>query len=342
MRHVFLVIFLLVAGSVQGFSAALPITYLDESGTKFIKVEALEEGKVRLSVRQSDLSGSGWSWSGMGEQKLDVIEFSLKSGEDESAGLVYLAKATATRLTVKLKPGQVGVQDERLSGVYRHVTDEKVDQLAKKEYAALEKSLDEAIKQASLKAPAEDKPGYTEWKKAWPALRDRLITASGPKSAAQGPAPAASEPAEKPASHWWQRSKLVAAAIGFISRETPRQLKSGWEGNYEDGFGGTIEIIVVSNGDARFTINVGRGAEGAGGMIEGGIPANTIKAAKNGGTIGDFVEKNISHKDGEQPTRLHFRRIGHFMIVESQHAERYAGRGWFDGIYIMRSSLKGE
>lgn len=342
MRHVFLAIFLLVAGSVPGFSAAPRLTYLDESGTRFFKVETLEEGKVRLSFRQSDLSGSGWTWSGTGEQKADGIEFSLKGGEDEPAGLVFLAKATATRLTVKHKPGQVVGREERLSGVYRHVTDEKVDQLAKKEYAALEKSLDEAIKQASLRAPAEDKPGYTEWKKAWPALRDRLIAVSGPKSAAQGPAQAASQPAEMPASHWLQRSKLAAAAIHFISRETPKRLKSGWEGNYEDGFGGTIEIIVVSNGDARFTINAGRGAEGAGGMIEGGIPVGTIKAAKNGGTIGDFVEKNIRHKDGEQPTRLHFRRIGHFMIVESQHAERYAGRGWFDGIYIMRSSLKDE
>ncbi len=338
----FQVVLLVAILSAQGISAAPPLTFLNEAGNRFMTVEVLDGGKVRLSLRNAGEPGSYWNWSGTGQQTPKGIEFSLKAGEDEPAGPVYLAKESATKLTVKLKPGQTGVQDDGLSGVYRLITDEKIAQLAKKEYAAVEKKLDEAIKLASRKAPAADKPAYAEWKKAWPALRDRLSALTGPKSAAEISGPAASEPVGQMATHWRQRSELAAAAINFISEEIPKGLKSGWEGKFADGFGGTMEIIMVSNGDAWFTINASRGGEGMSGMIEGGVPANTIKIANDGTSTGEFTEQNTRYKDGEQPARLHFRRIGHFLVVESQHAERHAGHGWFDGIYINRSSPNEE
>ncbi len=342
MRFIFLANFMAAILSAQGISAAPPLTFLNETGTQFITMETLDGGKFRVALRSVGEPGSYWNRSGTGQKMPKGIEFSLKSGEGDPAGPVYLATGSATRLTVKLKPGQDGVQDDGLSGVYRHATDEKIALLAKKDCDAVEKKLNEAIKLASSKASAEDKPAYVEWKKAWPALRDRLFALNGSKWAAQVPGAAAPEPSEKQAAYWMKRAEVIAAAINFISGEMPKGLKSGWKGNFDDGFGGAIEIFIVSNGDARFTINAARGQEGMSGMIEGGLPAKMIKTASDGTSTGEFTEKNTTLKEGEQPTHLHFRRIGHFLIVESRYAERYAGRGWFDGIYVMRPAQKDE
>jgi len=344
-------VMLLAVLSAPVVSAAPPLTFMDEAGSRFITIETLEGGRVDVSLRTVAGPGSYGRWSGRGEQKPKAIEFSQTVDDGTAAGPVYVVTGGQARLTVKLKPGQPGAQDAGLSGVYRHVSDEKIASLAKRDEAAAGKNLDEAVRMASRKAPAEDKPAYVEWKKLWPGLRDQLVALSMSRAPAPGgPAapvkPVAGQapalPPEKQAAYWMQRAETTAAAIHFISGGVPLGLKSGWEGNYDDGFGGSIEIFVVSNGDARFTLNAGRGPDGAGGNIEGRMPAKTIKTAKDGTSTGEFVDNNSELKEGEQQTLLHFRRIGHFLVVESQYAERYAGRGWFDGIYLKRPPLKEE
>lgn len=347
----FRIVILLVILSAPGLSAAPPVTYLDEAGARFITIETLEGGRLDVSLRTVGGPGSYGRWTGRGQQMPKGIEFSQKAEGDAAAGPLYLATGGQARLTVKLKPGQAGAQDAGLSGVYRHVSDEKVASLAKKDDDAAGKKLDEAFKMASHKAPAEDKPAYAEWKKAWPGLRDRLVALSTSRPAAPGQQATATKPVpgeagglstEKQAAYWIQRAETTVAAMNFISAGVPLGLKSGWEGNYEDGVGGSIEIFVVSNGDARFNLTAARGPDGAGGNIEGRVPAKTIKTAKDGTSTGEFIDNNAELKDGEQQTLLHFRRIGHFLVVESQYAERYAGRGWFDGIYVKRPPAKEE
>ncbi len=346
------VILLLGILSAQGLRALPPVTFLDEAGTRFITIETFESGKVAVSFRSVGGPGSYGRWLGTGEQMPKGLEFSRKVEDDAAAGPVYLATGGQSRLAVKLKPGQAGIQDAGLSGVYHHISDEKVASLAKKDYDAAEKKLDEAIKAASHKAPADDKPTYAEWKKAWPALRDRIVALSGAKTPTSKTPPGSTKPlseqqtpavsAEKQASYWIERAEATGRAISFIGPGVPMGLKPGWEGNYDDGFGGSIEIFVVTNGDARFNLNAARGPEGAGGNIEGRVPADTIKTAKDGASTGEFRDNNKALNDGKPQTLLHFRRTGHFLIIESQYAERYSRRGWFDGIFMKRPPPKDE
>lgn len=342
---------LLIGLTAPAQAAPPPLTYLDDAGTRFLTVESFDGGRVGIALRTVGGPGAYGRWLGTGQQTPKGIEFSQKAEDGAPTGAVYLAAGGQSRLVVKLKPGQAGAVDAGLSGNYHHVTDEKIAALAKKDFEAAEKKLDESIKAASHKAPAEDKPAYAEWKKAWPELRDRLSVLSIPKPAVADPQAAATRVApgpvtslspEKQAAYWVQRAETTAAAANLVLAGVPPGLKSGWEGNYEDGFGGSMEIFVVSNGDARFTLNAGRGPDGAGGTIEGRMPASTIKTAKDGTSTGEFTDNNTELKEGEQQTRLRFRRIGHFILIESQYAQRYAGSGWFDGIYIKRLPPKVE
>lgn len=347
----FRVVILLIVLSARAGSAAPPMTFMDEAGSRFITIETTEGGRVDVSLRTVAGPGAYGRWSGRGEQKSKGIEFSQAVDNPAAAGPVYVATGGQARLTVKLKPGQPGVQDAGLSGVYRHVSDEKIASLAKRDEAAADKNLDEAIRMASRKALAEDKPAYVEWKRLWPGLRDQLVALltsrgagpSRPTPAVKAvPGQATALPPEKQAAYWMQRAETTAAAINFISAGVPLGVKSGWDGNYDDGFGGSIEIVAVSNGDARFILKTSRGPDGAVGSIEGRMPAKTMSTAKDGTSKGVFTDRNPELKQGEQQILLHFRRIGHFLVIESQHAERYTGKGWFDGVYLKRPPPKQE
>ncbi len=139
-----------------------------------------------------------WS-SSNGEQTDKGIVFA-QAVEEGDRGAFYIATGGGGRLVVKLKPGQPGVPDGGLVGVYHHVTDDKIASLLKKDSELAEKKVEETLRLTAHHLAAEDRPAITEWKKRWPDLRNRLnANASMPKPKAGAAPPATpTKPATPP------------------------------------------------------------------------------------------------------------------------------------------------
>jgi hypothetical protein len=54
---------------------------------------------------------------------------------------------------------------------------------------------------------------------------------------------------------------------------------------------------------------------------------------KNGSLVAEAVIKNPEVKDAAQQAWVRLTKIGRYLHVETENTQRYAGRGWFDGIY---------
>jgi hypothetical protein len=328
-----------------------PATFQDDPGTRFITVEWHEGGKVKFALRTVGAPGQYGHWAGDGDQTDKGIVFA-QTVEEGDRGAFYIATGGQGRLVVKLKPGQAGVQDGGLVGTYHHITDEKLASILKKDSELAEKKVDEAVKAASRKLAAEDKPALAEWKKRWPDLRARLTVNAGkptPKPGAAAPPqppptpPAVGQPATTTPSakdqiaYYMALAETSGSAAAFVAQPLPPGVKPGWEGVYDDGFGGSLDVQQLKSGRVKFIINTSRLGGSATGTMEESVPPETVKDNPTGseGTA-DYTDKNPEVKDPTQQTRLHFHRIGHYIIVESQYAERYANRGWFDGVYAKR------
>lgn len=332
-----------------------PITFQDESGNRFITLEYREDKKVKVAFRSVGAPGQYGRWFGDGEQTEKGIVFA-QTVEEGDRGAFYLATGGQGRLVVKLKPGQSGAQDAGLTGAYHHVSEEKIASLLKKDAELAEKKIEETLKTAAHRFAAEDKPAFAEWKKRWPDLHKRLIALSGEvKFSASGVPPKPGEaakpaststpasPAVEQAAHWMAVAETAGSATAFLSQPLPTGLKPGWEGLYDDGFGGSVDIQELKSGGIKITLNASRLGNAQSGTVEEFIGADKVKNNPTGteGTA-DFLDKNPDVTDPAQQTQIHLHRIGHFLVVETQYAERYAGRGFFDGVYLKHPSPPAE
>ena len=344
---------LLALGSVENTAAAPapgspppPSTYRDEANNRYITLEWIEGGKVNVNLRTGSM-GSYGRWAGRGEQTPKGIVFSQLADENAST-TEYIASGGGAKLTVKLKPGQKDAQDAGLSGVYVHISEEKVTSLLKKDAQDAEKRLDEAIRAASKKAPADDKAAYVEFKKRWPELRERLINAYNSrdndkpkKNPDDRPKAPTTKPAtvgnDKTAAQWMRQAEVTITAANFISPGVPAGLQPGWEGIYDDGFGGTVDLHIQKIGALKFELNCGRADGAYNGTFEHKVmPGPRLKEGKDSKeATAEFIDDNPEVKDSPQ-TQIKFHRIGHFVVIETTEAQRYANRGWFDGIYLKR------
>ena len=317
-----------------------PGYFLEAAGTRILTIESQSEGKFSVSIFNL---GSGGAYSrtvAIGELEDKGLVFGLRN-EEGDAGPKYLATASQTKLTVKIKPGQPGAADGGFSGNYSRMTEEKFSNVMKKDYEFTEKKLETAVRDLAKRLKPDDKPGLAEWKKRWPEIRDRVV--SGKVKAAQ-PA-TASKPGfstavsqQKPASYWMGQAEALNGAINFVMNGVPLGLPPGWEGRYEDGFGGFVDLETRKSGDLVIELNSQRG-DSMNGKYDGRVPAKGIKPGRDGKEdTADFLDTNPdATKDGAPAMHVKLHRIGNFLVVETTEAQRYAGKGWFDGVYIKRS-----
>jgi len=334
------------AGPAPGAAPQPPTTFQDDAGSRFITLERHEDNKVKIALRTVGAPGQYGRWYGDGEQTDKGIVFA-QTVEEGDRGPSYLATGGQGRLVVKLKPGQPGAQETGLSGTYHHISDDKLTSILKKDSELAEKKVDETLKLAVHHFSAEDKPAFVEWKKRWPDLRNRLVALAEPTKFSAGAAPPKPGEAPKPATtapppagnsmaHWMALAETCGSATSFLSQPLTPGLKPGWEGIWDDGFGGSIDIQSLKSGGIKMTLSASRIGGAQSGTVEEFIPADKVKSNATGSeSNAEFVDNNPDVKDPTQQTRIKLHRIGHFLIVETQYAERYANRAWFDGVYIQ-------
>ena len=335
------------AAPTTGPALPAPSTFQDEAGTRFLTLEWHEDKKVKIALRTVGAPGQYGRWYGDGEQTDKGIVFA-QTVEEGDRGPSYLGKGGQGRLVVTLKPGQTGAQETGLSGTYHHISDDKLTGIIKKDAELAEKKIEETLKLAVHKFSAEDKPAFVEWKKRWPDLRNRLVAlaepvkfsaAGAPPKPGEAPKPVAagSPPATSPMAHWMALAETCGSATSFLSQQLTPGLKPGWEGLWDDGFGGSIDIHALKSGGIKMILNASRIGGAQSGTIEELIPADKVKNnATNSESTAEFVDNNPDVKDPTQQTRIHLHRIGHYIVVDTEYAERYANRAWFDGVYAKR------
>lgn len=315
--------------------------YFDEATQRHATVANGDFGKVTLVFRFIGTPGTSSRWMGDGTRKEKEITFAQTVGEDQERGTFFIAKGGESKLEVEFKPGQRTPQDAGINGTYRHITDEKRLSLAKKESALAEDALTLAFRTAPKSWPSEDKPVAAAWKSRWPDLRNRWMglvfkptAAPAPVSPKTGAKNGGANGQIESADYWIALSETTGMALGFLGQPLDKLIPPGWDGEYDDGFGGHASLRLGRDGILRFTLSCTRGSgEGQTGELIGRIPSTALKQEKNGDLTASYQHKDTELKPEEQQAAVTLRKTGHFLFVETQYAQRYCGRAWFDGIY---------
>lgn len=336
----------LAPGSKNSSAPQPPATFVNDTGTRFLTVEWKDFGKVVVGMRASSAPGSYNRWQGDGRQTDKGIIFSQMAEEGGDRGTEYLATGGQSKLTVKINPGQTKIKEGELVGIYHHISDEKVAVLAKKDSEAAEKKLDEALKMAAKKASVEDKPAFAEWKRRWPELRSKLVSrenkpgAAGPKSqAANRPTLGQTKPgqSEKTIAQWMALAEASYAGINFINQNVTAATKAEWEGEYDDGLGGSVSLKMQKNGELEFNFRCTR-EPGSEEVYYSGVCPNAMVKAKSKGkeATADYIDKNEEVKGSAQKTNIHFKLHGHYLLAEIEYPRAFMTRAWLDGVYLKR------
>lgn len=330
--------------------AAPPVSthYFDEATNRQALVTEGDFGKVTLVFRFVGGPGSVGRWYGDGTRKDGEITFSQTVGEDQPRGTVFVAKASETRLEVAFKPKQSTPVDAGINGTFRRISEDKRMSLAKKESGVSDDALVLALRNAPKTWPGEDRLVAADWKARWPDLRKRWM------SLVFKPAPPPAPPTGKPpigatppigsksgdastpapsADYWTALSETTGMGIAFINQPLDKAIPDA-PGDYDDGFGGRVILRTGSDGALRFTLTCVRGpGDGQAGELSGKIPAAQVTKEKNGAFTATYTHNDTELKPEDKQATVKLRKIGHFLTVETQNAQRYHRAAWFEGIY---------
>lgn len=329
-----------------------PATFVNDSGTRFLTVEWKDFGKVVVAIRTSSAPGSYNRWQGDGRQTDKGMIFSQMAEDGGDRGPEYLATGGQSKLMVKINPGQTKVKDGELVGIYHHISDEKLVALAKKDSEAAEKKLDEALKLAAKKASVEDRPAFADWKHRWPELRSKLVSRENKPEAAGAKPQAANRPAfgqtktgqsEKTIAQWMALAEASYAGVNFINQNVTAATKAEWDGKYDDGFGGSVNLKMQKNGELEFNFLCTREPGSEEVYYSGVCPTLMVKAKSKGNeATADYIDKNVEVKGSAQKTNIHFKLHGHYLLVEIEYPRAFMNRVWLDGVYLKSPPPKIE
>jgi hypothetical protein len=352
----FLALFSLWIAAVGVAAPPVVTHYFDESTNRQAIVTEGDFGKVTLVFRFVGGPGSFGRWYGDGNRKDSEITFTQTVGEDQERGTEFVAKATETKLEVAFKPKQRMPVDAGINGTYRHISEEKRMSLAKKESGVSDDALVLALRTAPKAWPSEDRAVAADWKSRWPDLRKRWMSLvfkpAPPPTSPTGKSPFGATPpfgtksgdAGTPAlsaDYWTALSETTGMGIAFINQPLDKTIPDT-DGDYDDGFGGHVSLRTGSDGFLRFTLSCVRGAgDGQTGEIIGKIAPAQVTKEKNGGFTATYTHNDAALKPEDKQATVKLHKSGHFLTVETQYADRYYGRAWFDGIYRWMPVPKG-
>lgn len=352
--HQILTVILILSFSGASLALVPPPIWYHDGANRFLKLTLADFGKTYVELRTVGAPGEASRWNADGEKKEKEIVFARSVGEDEERGTYYVATATEASFRVKIQPGKEKImQDEGVVGNYQRLTEDKRLLLAKREFEAAEKRLDATHKLILKTTATADKPVLADIKLRWPALRERILSLRDkPKPAAAASAkppigsmgkPAADSPELIP-ERWHAKTELTGTQIGLVSAALDTKIKDGWDGDYSDGFGGSVNLLMQPDGKLSFTLNCSRGSDAQSGTLAGAtLPKSDTKTPGATKVLSaEFVDSNAEVKDAALQSRVRFLRSGHYLIIDTNNAERYSGRGWFDGVYRKQSPPPAE
>lgn len=319
--------------------------YFDETGMRHLVLTKAGFDSSRIAIRFASDPGSVSQWMGVGERKDKQITFAQEVEEGADRGAFYIANVSDSKVEITLKPGQKKVVDAGIVGTYRHASEQKLQQVAKKEAQAAVTRLQTSIKNAAKKWSSADRPALLLWKEQWPALRDRWMEISlnpskkGPPgkppvaTSTITPATTPANPADKPAAYWFKLAEATMHGYSFVDTVPDPKTGTGWEAEYDDFAGGHVSITQMRDGGLHVTLSMSRAEDTQTGTIDTLVKAADVTKDKAGNLSADFVVADPEVTDLSQRAKIHLTRIGHCLHVEAQQTQHYSMRGWFEGIY---------
>lgn len=335
--------------------------YYDEATMRYFHLKNSGVGVAEVDVRFASSPGSDGRWVGSGQRKDKELVFARIVGEGEDRGTYFIADVGDSKVVVRYKPNQSKTEDAGILGTYHRVNDAKRLQLVRKEFAAANEHLVTSLKSALKSWDAKDKPALLLWKDQWPWMRQHWLEVNlaspqaGRETAPKG-APAkdafkketAAPVPDKDPEYWFKMAQVTAYGAGFVDTRPVAKTGLEWDGEYDDFTGGHVTARLEKNGRLRLAFNFTRGpGDSASGSIETSAPPENLSKSKEGYLTANFtyISTNVDpDADPEavakakeaakaNPITIKLTKIGHYLRVEMEHAERVAGRGWFDGIY---------
>ncbi|MEN3940411.1 hypothetical protein WJU23_03885 [Prosthecobacter sp. SYSU 5D2] len=325
-----LVLFWVSWSSPAASPAEAPV-YYDEATKRYLTLEAGDFGKTRVLVRFAGDPGSMNVWTGQGSRSDKEMFFSRMVNEGEDPGVQFVAKISESKIEVDFKPQQKAPVDAGINGSYRRVNDSKLLQLAKKEFQAADERLQNSLKAGTRSWDRKDRPALDLWKEQWPALRQKWVDLFSSQ-----PSGAGSEKAsvtDKTAKDWVNVAQATARGYYFVETLPDPKTGLGWEGDYFDLGGAHINLRLGQDGKLRATLVNYRMPGDEAATLEATFQPEEMREEKNGTLVAEAVVKDAEVKEEAQQARVRLTKTGRYLQVETENTRRYAGRGWFDGIY---------
>jgi hypothetical protein len=316
-------------------SASGTLHFYDEETMRHLTLEKGEFGNTTVTMRPASEPGNMGTWTGFGTRRDKELLFARTVNEGEERGTFFIAEISDSKVEIDYKPGQKEPMDAGINGQYRRASDTKYLQLMKKEFQAANERLLASLKAATKTWQASDRPALALWREQWPALRQRWMDAALGKPAAVTDAKAkpSADTEEKPAQHWLYLAQATAQGYYFVSAMPDPKTGMDWDGEYDDLGGGHVSLRLSKDGKLRLTMSSQRIGEPEAATLDATAAPEKIIKAKNGDLMAEFVVTDGEVTDASKQVRVRLTKIGRYLHVTTEQAQRYAGKGWFDGIY---------
>ena len=339
-KSLFCLIGLVLVVGLLGAHAAEPSTgaihYFDEENMRHLTLVKADFGNTNLTVRFASSPGSASTWIGSGQRKDKEMLFALIVNEGEERGTFFIAEISESKVKITYKPGQKEPMDAGINGEYRRANEPKRVQLAKKEFQLAHDVLVENLKMATKSWDAKDKPALAMWKDQWLTMRQRWLDTAmkrPPAPAQDAKAKPVDAALEKSAENWDYLARATADGYYWLGEMTDPKTDLGWDGDYRDFGGGYASLRLSKDGKLRLSLSSQRIHEEEASVLDATALPAQISKAKNGDLTAEFAVTDAEVTDPTKKVKVKLTKIGHFLHVETQNAQRSAGLGWFDGIY---------
>lgn len=295
-------------------------SYFDEATSRHLTVTRGEFGSLRLTVRFAGDPGSEARWEGQGRLQDRLLVFAPLVGEDQTPGVYFAGRLSETKLEVGFKPGQSNPQDMGINGSYRRISETKLLQLARKEADAAADRLAAAWKNTARQRPSKERAAFADWKAQWPGLQARWLALA---------APGAGRPAEME----FAKAHALARAYAFVETLPDPAASEGWEGEYDDFGGGHASLRVSRDGSLRLNLNCFRLSENGAAELSAVAAPEAQGQTADGNLTAELTVSRQTDAPAHLPAKIRLIKLGRYLRVQAEPAEKDFSRGWFDGLY---------
>jgi hypothetical protein len=302
-----------------------PLHFIEKESGRQLILRITEQPSVEVDIRFPGDPGFPYLWRGRGTLDGKNILFTRIIGEDEEAGATFLT-TLGRRPVINFAPDQTEPADEGLLGEYETLSESKRRDLASKEL----KVADQALEMAQRNWGSARDPDLIEWNRRWPLLRARWTIRNN-----FGATPEAAEPGDDP-DRWTALVESTGQAISFFNQPPQEATRPpDGAGNYDDGFGGTIQLRSWPDGSYRVSFGWQRGdLEGMGGDFSLSLPAESIQRKRGSDDwTADFTYSVPEAASPAPPARFHMTKSGGYLWLDAVDAKPITGNSWVDGIY---------